>query len=107
MQNHEQLAALIRAAEKYFRLEPGTLRAPEGRYLPLTTFRQITQLVAYERGFTKYAIGKAFSYNTPDFNTSVRRNVARAKVHLERGQSWWFYTKAGLVDAWDEELEGA
>lgn len=103
MPPHKQLETLVRAAARYFRVTEDQLRAPGGRYLPLVQFRQITQLVAYERGHNRYQIAKAFNYARPE-GSLVKRNIIVVRDHISKGQAWWIDTKAALAQAWDEEL---
>lgn len=104
MNDAAQLAALIAAAEKYFRLEPGMLLVSGGRYVPLVQYRQLVQLVAHERFFTDYSIGKAFGYRNAEGGGNTAKNIRVAREHIAQHQGWWLYTKADLVDAWDEAL---
>lgn len=95
----DPLAALIAAAEKYFRLEPGMLLSYD-RSTPLVQFRQLTQRVAFERGYHVAEIGRAFGRNW----ATVSHACQLAAQQLNSERPWWLYTKAGLIDAWEEEL---
>lgn len=105
MPTHKQLEALIRAAARYFHVSEDQLRAPGGRYHPLACFRQVTQLVALDRGHKLYQIAKAFDYVNAE-GSLVNRNAHKARCHISKGHAWWSETRVALAKAWDEELDG-